>query len=357
MKNPKENFINQEPTTETPTSKIGGEQEKNEYQTKTYEINGEKFDVSWKEFNPKENENPPQGQAVFFLPGWAAGDAKTLDVLMDEFAKTSGKKSFMVTSRSEGIVEDSLTKEAEAIRQLVKEKGITNITLAAHSQGGSKSANLISFLQKENPEVTIEGLILLDPVGVYGQQEGELTKNFVKDTLIDTPEMIAKDYMDNRPFEQKRRAKSSLKPAVMALEAGSDIVFNIVKEVKKNGLKNYFSKKLKGQIAEMAKANPNYAEIKCPIVLIQGAKDSVSRHNRIIPEKEDPKFLTKRREILKKIFKNSPNVDMLVPEKMGHHGLPHFRPKDVAESSIFLLKRYWRDQKKSAGKSLPETEK
>ncbi|MDE1925119.1 MAG: hypothetical protein KGH79_02980, partial [Patescibacteria group bacterium] len=95
-----------------------------------------------------------------------------------------------------------------------------------------------------------------------------------------------------------------------------------------------------------AKINEHYAEVKCPVVLIQGEQDPVSSHKRIIPNEEDPKLLLKRREILKEtFFPNSPQVDMLVPQKLGHHGLPHFRADTVAKTSLYMLDRYWRKQK------------
>lgn len=307
------------------------EQDKNVLQERSYEIADTKVNVSWKEFSPT-NKEAPQDEAILFLTGWSAGTAKTLEHLSQRFAEDSGKKAFLVNTRPEKVVSDSLYKEAEAIRNMIVEKGLKKIILAAHSEGGSKAVDLIDILQKENQNIDIQGLILLDPVGLYEQGKVELVSKFGLDTIINTPMALTKNLLKNPSLVLKY------------LQAGSDIIFNISREMARTKVVGY-PNKLWRQIAEMAKANTHYQDVKCPVVLIQGEQDPVSSHEKVIPIAEDPKSLSGRRKILKDtFFPNSPQVDMLVPKKLGHHGIPHFRAESISNASIGLLKKSWRTQ-------------
>ena len=242
-----------------------------------------------------------------------------------------GNQALSVTTRAEKVLPDSLYQEARAIRNMIVEKGLKKITLAGHSEGGSKAANLIDILQKENPDIDIGGLILLDPVGLYEQGKMELALKFSQDTMINTPTTLLRN-----PSLTKK-----------ALQASSDIIFNIAREIKSTKALGY-PKRISSQIGEMAKANTHYQDVKCPVVLIQGAKDPVSSAERVVPSnqiiepqtKEDESVLSQRRKILKEtFFPNSPRVDMLVPEKIGHHGLPHFRSEQISKVTLGLLER------------------
>ncbi|MDO8664796.1 MAG: alpha/beta hydrolase [Candidatus Liptonbacteria bacterium] len=313
---------------QAPTAKA---EKKIEIHSETVDVGGEKITVSWKEFSPAKNAEVPTDSAVVFFPGWSAGGAETLNHLTQRFAEESGNNAFSITTRAEKVIPDSLYQEAKAVREIIIEKGLKQITLAGHSEGGSKAVNLIDILQKENPDIFIRGLALLDPVGLYEQSQRELIGAFAKDTMVNTPATAAKNFLKDPSL------------TVKALQAGSDIIFNIAREIKMGGME-YIARF--HALLEIAKANKRYAKVKCPVVLIQGEQDPVSSHDRVIPSEKDPVLLSKRREILKNtFFPNSPQVDMLVPKKIGHHGLPHFRADEVAKTSIYMLDRYWRKQK------------
>lgn len=316
------------------------EQGRNMFQNRTYEIDSNKITVSWREFSPTNKESP-QDEAVIFLPGWSAGNARTLDNLVQQMSEDSERKSFLITTRPEKVMQDSLYQEAQAIKKLIVEKGLKKIILAGHSEGGSKAVNLIDILQKENPEINIEGLILLDPVGLYEQGGLELAGKFALDSMIKTTGSLARH--------------PSL--AIKGLQASSDIIFNMAKEIAATKVVGY-PNRLLNQIKEMARANTHYEDVKCPVVLIQGEQDPVSSHERVIPteqEAEDPnKRLIPRRKILKEtFFPNSPQVDMLVPRKIGHHGIPHFRSEQISRVTLGLLERYWRTQNKVPTQPFP----
>lgn len=321
--------------------KVFPEQIKHGSQNKAYEIEGTRIDVSWKEFSPMSREGKPlaeisQDEAILFLPGWSAKAATTINYLTQSFANDSGRTALSITTRPEKVVPDSLYQEAKAIRNLMAEKGLKKIILTAHSEGGIKAVDLIYILQKENPNIEIQGLILLDPVGLYEQGEMELARKFGLDTLISTPITLTKNLRKNPALWLK------------GLRVTTDIIFNMVGEmVKAKGIG--YPAKLWSQIKEMAKANTRYADVKCPVVLIQGEQDPVSDHKRVIPIKDGPKSLSGRSKILKDIFfPNSPRVDMLVPKKIGHHGIPYFREKSISNASLGLLRRFWETQQSHA---------
>ena len=178
------------------------------------------------------------------------------------------------------------------------------------------------------PEVEIRGLILLEPVGLYEQTPGELTRGFLSDTLVGTP----KDYATHPSA------------ALGALQTGTDVIFNVLRAAGASG--TAYSEQLKSQIREMARAHPEYQQVRCPVVLVQGTLDPISSPEKVMPSEIDPKNLTARSELLKEeLFPNSPRVDMLMPEKLGHHVMPLVRSEQIAKTSLYLLEREERRQK------------
>lgn len=300
----------------------------------TQEIDEHTIELVSKEFLPSKKEDIPEDKMIVFLPGWSAGGAKTLDTLCQELANNAKSKSLSIQTRSDVVDNEGqyLYREARAIKQLFIEKGLKKITLAAHSEGGIKAADLIDILQNENPEIAIEGLILLDPVGLYEQGSWGLAKNFAKDALINTPRTVLRDLRD-------REDSGSLGKS---LQAANDIIFSIAKEIGRSGAD--YKKRLESEIATMARVNNHYADVRCPVVLITGANDPVSSADQILSgKKEEANLLAERRQILKDtLFPNSPQVDILVPEKYGHHGLPHFRSEQIAKVAPYLIERYRR---------------
>lgn len=352
--------------------KVSPEQVGHDFRNKTYEIKSTRINVSWKEFSPIPKEPKegkplaeiPQDEAILFLPGWSAKTAETINHLTQAFANDSGRTALSITTRPEKVVPDSLYKEAAAIRNLIVEKGLRKIILAAHSEGGIKAVDLISILQKDQ-NIKVEGLILLDPVGLYEQGKMELALKFSLDTLISTSITLTKNLRKNPSLILKY------------LQASSDIIFNMAKEMAKTKGIGYPAK-LWSQIGEMAKANTHYQDVKCPVVLIQGADDPVSSADRIISKEEraryaqeakervdhardlakrfktdrfshDPAWRDERNQAVQKaFFPNSPDVHWLVPEKIGHHGLPYFREESISNASIGLLKRFLRTHQSPA---------
>ena len=161
---------------------------------------GEKIEILSKEFSPKETNGK---QNVVFLPGWKMSpESSATTALGQSFAERSKAKTYVISSRTESEpgTEDVLLKEAEAISKFIKEKGLTDIVLAGHSQGGDKAIDLVTILQND-PEIRVHGLVLLDSMGLYDQAPESLTKNFAKDALINTPVTMAKKIISNQPIQ------------------------------------------------------------------------------------------------------------------------------------------------------------
>lgn len=328
--------------------------EKNPVERKLYQIeSGETIEVTAKTFDylPKDAEPTSESreteQNVVFLPGWKmAADSAAVEKLGTAFAERSRGKAFAVTTRSEEMpaAKDGLYKEAMAISRFIKEKGLTNVVLAGHSQGGDKAIDLATILQQD-PELRLKGLLLLDAVGLYEQEPKSLAKDFVRDSLLNTPVTMFK-----KLFKNPGAVSQSLK-------AGNSIVGGIFKEMAKSGSKSL--ERMKGEVQTMARQNPRLNQIQVPVILMAGVEDLVSDPGKIIPQGEEERilaeweqkdaeagtetFIDPREKFLQEeVFPQSPYIRMVVPEKMGHHGLPLFRSESVANASLYLLKRFER---------------
>lgn len=303
----------------------------------TINLSWNKFNAENKaEFDPTRVDNPLPG-SVIYLPGWAMGsDDETIKKVSHAFAKEN--ETYAITTRSEeakpqteaGEKIDFLYEEAIAISKFIKEHNLGEVVIAGHSQGGDKAIDVVSILQKVNPEIKIKGLILVDSVGLYDQTSYELKTNFAKDMIINTPKTLLTKKLSSIPD---------------GLSAANDVLHNIFKEIKRS--KSEYMNRFKREVQEMSQINPRMQELKVPIVLGSGAKDIVSNPEKILPPKEELSSLSSREEYLKEnYFPNSPYVKMIVPEKLGHHGLPFFRTESVVNAAMYGLKRYNRELEK-----------
>ncbi len=342
---------------ESPRQKETENVEKKLYRLET----GESIEVSAREFEyvPKgtqevsdpSRENQSK-QNVIFLPGWAmAADSKVVERLGKAFAEKSKGSAFSITTRAEQLpgTEDALYREALAIGKFIKEKGLSDVVIAGHSQGGDKAIDLITILQ-EDPELYVRGLVLLGSVGLYEQTPGVLAKNFVVDSMAKTPITLTKKLVSN--------------PGAVAqgLRASNSIVSGIFKEIARSGTESV--QRMKDEVSVMAQKNARLNQIRVPVILMSGAEDVVSNPNRIIPPGEEERMIEewKRKDeaagtethidprekfLQENVFPESPYIRMLVPEKLGHHGLPLFRSESVANASLYLLKRFERREQQT----------
>lgn len=314
---------------------------------------GTAIDISWKEFQPPQEEEGQRDRAVIFLPGWAMGaDASSTRRLVEALSEKSKSISFSVTSRSEKETPDSLYEQADAISKFIKEQGLREITLVGHSQGGDKAIDITAILQ-EDPEMKINGLVLLDSVGLYEQKPVEFTGQFIKNYAIDTPLMLARDF-PKKPLIMAQTALTSMR-------GGTDILLGLARDIWKSKLSYFTDNRLPAQIRQMVKVNPYLQEIRVPVILISGSEDPVSDPEKIVPSQEEEKealriwekrqassdipYADPREEYLKReLLPNSPYVRMVIPDKLGQHGLPLFRSESIARASLYLLDRFNRRQ-------------
>lgn len=290
------------------------------------------IEISWRKFSSESaKESEKNNHAVIFMPGWAENASdQSLDGISQAFAEAANSPTYLVSTNPEKPLKNPLEKEAEAVRGFIKESKIKEVIIAGYSKGGDKAISLANLLQENDEEkIKIKGVVLMGPVGLYEQKSAELAKNFVKD-VINTP-----------------KTNDSANIAL-------DSIFDILEEVSRAGIK--YPKIFLEDVKAMAKFNEKTSKIKAPIILIQGAKDLVSNPDKIIPpgkinneEKEGKKknYADPREEYLKNnLFQNSPYVKMIIAQKMGRHALPFFRPEAIAKSAIYLLERYYRDNKR-----------
>lgn len=312
--------------------------------TKTYEVNpGTKVKVEFREFDTIDdsegNESEPS-RAIIFMPGWSQSVTDTgIEKISQDFAKNSGLRTIAITSRSEHESEmdkerDVLYEEAEAISTYIEEKGLRDITLAGYSQGGDKAMNIAALLE-ERSNVAVHGLILIAPVGVYEQEPNRLVRNFVRDSLGNTPPALARA-LPHKPEQ-----------TIAGIRAAVDILGNVFHEVVESKLD--FMNRLQRDVVEMAKLNPRAKEITSPIVLISGVDDLVSNPEQIMPtqaEEENSADLEQKdpREVYlqKNLFTKSPYVRMVKPKNQAQHGLPFYRSDKVARVGLGLIERYYR---------------
>lgn len=105
------------------TTEVGLEQNNKGVGRKKYEIEGTGIDVSWKEFRPKKEMPIKSDQAVIFLTGWGVDErSKSVQDLAQAFADHSDGAALAVQTRPDVNIPESLRKQAEAIREMIRER-------------------------------------------------------------------------------------------------------------------------------------------------------------------------------------------------------------------------------------------
>ncbi|KKR80912.1 MAG: hypothetical protein UU73_C0002G0029 [Candidatus Daviesbacteria bacterium GW2011_GWA1_41_61] len=329
-------------------------------ETRNYLVDNIPIEVKAKRFLLQEDslkveENSTSGMATIVLPGWSANlGGKSVELLGQAFADQSGI-TYAITTRAEQVIPNSLYKESQAIVKLIQEKGIKRVILAGNSQGGDKAINVAVILQelsKQDPEIQVEGVILMDSTGLYEQGKGELAGKFAADSLLGTPKTSGAAFFRRlgegiryRTFFRKF-APDLLSKAIQAGKVvdsgavGLDVFLGIVKEMGRSRLE--YPKRIINEIREMGAINPRMSEVTAPIILVQGSMDPVSSPEKITPSRDVPTPDLREEYLKANLFKSSPAVKMVVAKRVGHHGVPLFRAESVAKVSTYLLHRLHR---------------
>ena len=270
-----------------------------------------------------------------------------------QYETESGNKSFSVNTKLENADnDDPINTQAQAIRQFIKEQGITELTLFGHSQGGDKAIDLITMLQAD-VELKINGLVLMDSTGLYEQDKNEFAKSFVTDAAMSTPKTV---------MGQLWQANYAKKQRLDMLKRGTrtliDVLTGVIRDILK--YKTDYPTKLNKEVIDMANVNSNLAAIKVPVIIMSGDKDPISNPAKIVPPEEEARIVgeiekdlenenfvdPRERYLQENLLPNSPYVRMIIGKKMGHHILPYFRPESVAKVGLYALERYHRKNNK-----------
>lgn len=306
---------------------------------RTYNIDGINVNVDWMRFLPETNNGEiikPFEKGVLYFNGWSMpSDAKSSEILVktlaQETVKDGGSLAMSISTRAENISESSLPTEAKAIIELIKEIGLKEVVLAGHSKGGQKAANVVAQIQRNEPDIKVDGLLLFCPVGLYEQGNLELTRKFW-----------------GHAFTQSLKAQSNREMASTYDSLTKDISKEMIDEIKKSKLD--YPKRVISEIAEMAKMDSAFSEVECPVILIQGQNDPVSSPEKTtesVLKVENDTFSINQNELLGKIFPKSPYVRWVKgkksKERLGGHTLPNYRPRAVARVASYLTRRYERE--------------
>lgn len=346
--------------------------ERKRAETSTYHLeSGATVELIWTHVAARESNERISGRAVILLSGWGNTRLASMEDLPQAFADSSHSETYTIIPRTEERGEKSagnnlnlLYEEARAVAQFIKDKGIKEVTLAGHSMGADRAVDVAAILQ-EDPDVKVEGLILLGPVGVYDQTPFDLAKTFIAHTSLEIPAEAKRLSEENAPFIRDL-AKNPDIPAAQAaaqiLKQGTnDGTMSQLSEIIRSwGIGPAFWRRLKSDIIDMAVKNPRMETVNVPIVLIAGSNDPVANHEKMVPADEEEKIrkemgevpgqrkdlAARERYLQENLFKSSPHVRMIVPEKMGNHLVQIFRPQAVAKVSMYLLGRYKREKEK-----------
>lgn len=348
-----------------------------------YEAEGARIKLGWEKFSPAEPWPASSDEAVIVLPGWGAKiNTKPVKALGEDFANNSHIPTYAVTAEAEQVqaVEDSLYKEAKGVLRFLQERGIKKVTLAGYSQDGSRAINLAALLQewqKIDPAVQVKGLILMESTGLYEQDAAKMGKKFAYDSLIGTSVGMVKDvgkyalgkmWTKRGPIIRKALAESwRVNQVPRTLKVGGATLFGMLKDIRQIvNPKSVYRQRVGAQAKEMAKQNPRISQVRCPVVIVVGAKDIVIDHNQIVPSAVEEQVARRRQAVIESkqtgvklsptedfsekylrenVFTSSCYVRMIVPEKASYHGLPLFR--DIARAGLYLLERGRRQLKDS----------
>ncbi len=294
---------------EKPTQ-LNSKERKEKVESKVYSLeSGTQVRLNSREILPDNVENLNNSKGIILIPGWEAeAENKTTLSLGEDFANESKTRTLTITTETND--RNSLFDESIAISKFIKEKKLESIKIVGYSIGGDKAMNVVYLLQ-DDPEIKIEGLILLASTGLYDQKPKELTVHLLKDSFVKTPLNMPKS--ENKSGDFKKWAN-------VAKDLGSNVFSKTVSSPS-------HVVKILNRINETSKQNERASELKVPIVLINGKEDSVSDYRKIISTEN--------------LFKSSPYVRLIKPEKSSNHGLSYFRPKSIARVSTKLIDKFY----------------
>ena len=310
-----------------------------EIQREIHVVNKGKIEVHARRFKPAPDkiQAHSHSSADLFYTGFSIPETtQALERYCQTIADKKGNTTYALNTPSFNIDGDPMPHEAEAGRRFISNLDVDNVTIYGYSRGASKAIHTVHQLQ-EHTNIKVNGLVLLNPVGLYRQSFAQLVSGLARD-FIQTE--IAT--LQNSSRRNEYANAYNLFFTSFAYQ-GEEILHEN---------KNYISK-LKKELMGIEQVNPHTHEITCPIVIMTGAKDPLSDPAKIIPNHnrkkgEEPYLPTleeRHEHLTETLFSKSNSVTMLVGKNKGHHGLPALRPETLAILSHGLIERQKTDEK------------
>lgn len=233
------------------------------------EVDGAKVELSVVESRPKEKEADPT-KAVIHLAPWSwAAETPIIREGGQKIADGMGENTYTISTRTDKIGPDALFIEAQGIAQFILDRGFQEVTIFSHSEGGIKAVNLASILETNSPQVRINGVVLLDPMGMDQKSVVDLARSFIGDIVAVNPKEFKK--------------AGQLPPEGGAVQ----FALSLWQDMKFFGGPWAIGEELKA----MARLNPRLKTIKAPVLLMTGEQDFISDFRRYFPAEEIEKRL------------------------------------------------------------------
>ncbi len=158
-----------------------------------------------------------------------------------------------------------LLKEAKTVERFAKENKFKELNIVGISRGSVVAVNLASLLNN-NPEVKVKSVGLTDPVGLVDQQSYLVALNFLKTISIETLFLYLKKEKNQALTEKKKEGISNV---------ASYLISYLGEICRREKHPVAYLNKLKKELEEMSKLNPETKNLNIPVIITQGLKDSV----------------------------------------------------------------------------------
>jgi pimeloyl-ACP methyl ester carboxylesterase len=287
----------------------------------------------------------PPDERIFFFPGWMM-DAVTSGSLQP-LAVCYARKTDLpvqIISTTGGPLDEQSAAAASFISSTCVRKAI----LIGHSEGGIRASRTAVALQERYPSIEIEGVILLNSVGLMTRPLFGLIVRFIEDFGRTGPAIVW-----DRLLRGDRGMPGRLEIAVFAgLDILAGIIFNT--PVGRN-------RRLRKSPVELARHNPALGEITAPVILLHTTGDITSMDEVLVhalisldqPDGAQLRISRSAKSRARKLIKDmsleekgsllqrtllprSEYVRLIISE--GTHSYPLQYPKQTAELTITALR-------------------
>lgn len=294
--------------------------------SETFQIDDARVKVNSRSFFPNAGEiqsGDPQG-TIIFLPGWGVNaDSRSAGIFSQSFADAGNQRVLAIDTKPDRDIDDSLFREAQAIGQFVRTQGVNDLTIVGFSEGGSKAADLSVVLQ--DSDVKVDGVILINPIGMYKQKQTDFFINFIRNARQGASQIQSNDPGSSRQFLAR------------SFHSMEELLASILREALRT--KGNYPKRLVNQVRHLARRNKRYADVNVPVILLQGTNDVISDPKQTTAGLRSNNFAERERQLQRTVFTSSPHVRMLAGDKPPFHNGPILRSGQVARVSLFLLRR------------------